>query len=216
MAKNSAWIDDYWLMLMQIYMKKPVGVKPLYHHDMVELSLELHIAPEALHDRMLQIARLDSPRIERLWQTYSDNPRRLKRAVSLLRQMKGFGAADEFYKGVDVEETFEKDFRPLAEDARMMPIMLILVIDLYFQLTPSTMKADTPEVIELAKLLKLTATDVVGLLENFQQCDPYLKNKKSMPSPLLKPCQQIWQRFGNMDPLFISQYANELKAYFQK
>jgi hypothetical protein len=78
------------------------------------------------------------------------------------------------------------------------------------------MKADTPEVIELAKLLKLTATDIVGLLENFQQCDPYLKNKKSMPSPLLKPCQQIWQRFGNMDPLFISQYANELKAYFQK
>lgn len=216
MAKNSAWIDDYWLMLMQIYMKKPVGVKPLYHHDMVELSLELHIAPEALHDRMLQIARLDSPRIERLWQTYSDNPRRLKRAVSLLRQMKGFGAADEFYKGVDVEETFEKDFRPLAEDTRLMPIMLILVIDLYFQLTPSTMKADTPEVIELAKLLKLTATDIVGLLENFQQCDPYLKNKKSMPSPLLKPCQQIWQRFGNMDPLFISQYANELKAYFQK
>ena len=216
MAKNSAWIDDYWLMLMQIYMKKPVGVKPLYHHDMVELSLELHIAPEALHDRMLQIARLDSPRIERLWQTYSDNPRRLKRAVSLLRQMKGFGAADEFYKGVDVEETFEKDFRPLAEDTRMMPIMLILAIDLYFQLTPSTMKADTPEVIELAKLLKLTATDVVGLLENFQQCDPYLKNKKSMSSPLLKPCQQIWQRFGNMDPLFISQYANELKAYFQK
>ena len=216
MAKNSAWIDNYWLMLMQIYMKKPVGVKPLYHHDMVELSLELHIAPEALHDRMLQIARLDSPRIERLWQTYSDNPRRLKRAVSLLRQMKGFGAADEFYNGVDVEETFEKDFRPLAEDTRMMPIMLILVIDLYFQLTPSTMKADTPEVIELAKLLKLTATDIVSLLENFQQCDPYLKNKKSMPSPLLKPCQQIWQRFGNMDPLFISQYANELKAYFQK
>lgn len=216
MAKNSAWIDDYWLMLMQIYMKKPVGVKPLYHHDMVELSLELHIAPEALHDRMLQIARLDSPRIERLWQTYSDNPRRLKRAVSLLRQMKGFGAADEFYKGVDVEETFEKDFRPLAEDTRLMPIMLILAIDLYFQLTPSTMKADTPEVIELAKLLKLTATDIVSLLENFQQCDPYLKNKKSMPSPLLKPCQQIWQRFGNMDPLFISQYANELKAYFQK
>lgn len=216
MAKNSAWIDDYWLMLMQIYMKKPVGVKPLYHHDMVELSLELHIAPEALHDRMLQIARLDSPRIERLWQTYSDNPRRLKRAVSLLRQMKGFGAAGEFYKGVDVEETFEKDFRPLAEDTRLMPIMLILAIDLYFQLTPSTMKADTPEVIELAKLLKLTATDIVSLLENFQQCDPYLKNKKSMPSPLLKPCQQIWQRFGNMDPLFISQYANELKAYFQK
>ena len=30
MAKNTVWHDDYWLLLMQIYLQKPVGVKPLY------------------------------------------------------------------------------------------------------------------------------------------------------------------------------------------
>ena len=114
MAKNTVWHDDYWLLLMQIYLQKPVGVKPLYCRTLVDLSIELHIVPQVLHSKMQQIARLETPRIERIWQTYSQNPRRLARAVRLLREMKGFGAADDFYQGVEVAETFEKDFRPLA------------------------------------------------------------------------------------------------------
>ena len=30
MAKNVRWQDEYWLLLMQLYLKKPEGVKPLY------------------------------------------------------------------------------------------------------------------------------------------------------------------------------------------
>ena len=30
MAKKSNWNDDYWLYVMQLYMSKPTGVKPLY------------------------------------------------------------------------------------------------------------------------------------------------------------------------------------------
>ena len=107
MVRNSQWQDDYWLLLMQIYLKKPVGVKPVYNRNMVELSLELHIAPEALNVRMQQLAHLNTPRIERIWQTYSGKPQRLARAVKLLREMKGFGSANEFYEGVEVQETFE-------------------------------------------------------------------------------------------------------------
>lgn len=29
MARNQQWQDDYWLPLMQLYLKKPVGVKPV-------------------------------------------------------------------------------------------------------------------------------------------------------------------------------------------
>lgn len=216
MAKNSAWHDDYWLLLMQAYLKKPVGIKPIYHRDMVALSLELHIAPEALHSRMQQIARLETPRIERIWQTYSENPRRLARAVRLLREMKGFGFADDFYEGVEVQETFEKDFRPLEEDPRLTPVMLILVLNLYFQLTPSTMTGDTPEVIELAQLLKLPVSDIVELLEVFQHCDPYLNRSDVIFNPLLLPCQQIWQRFGNTDPVAVAKYADEIREYYKK
>ena len=28
MAKDSKWQDEYWLLLMQIYLQKPVGLKP--------------------------------------------------------------------------------------------------------------------------------------------------------------------------------------------
>ena len=215
MAKNSKWHDDYWLMLMQIYLKKPAGMKPLYYRDMVELSLELHIAPQALQARMQQIARLDTPRIERIWQTYSKAPQRLQRAVALLRQMNGFGAADEFYDGVEVQETFEKDFRPLPGDDRFTPAQLIMVLDLYFKLTPATMVAQTPEVQELARLLKHKVAEVVEVLDVFQLCDPYLNRTEVTFSPLLLPCQQVWQRFGNQDTFVLADFATQLKEYFK-
>jgi len=213
MARKSVWQDDYWLLLMQIYLHRPVGVKPLYNREMVNLSLELHITPEALQERMRQIAELQTPRIERIWNTYSKSPSKLSRAVSLLRKMKGFGAAGQFFDGVEVQETFERDFRPLEEDSRFIPAMLIMVLNLYFQLTPSTMVTDTPEVGELARLLKLKRSDIVMLLQLYQYCDPYLNRRETIFSPLLLPCQQVWQRFANNDQLPL--LAKELTAYFK-
>ena len=144
MAKNSKWQDDYWLLLMQIYLQRPVGVKPMYSKKMVDLSLELHIAPNVLHNKMSQIANLETPRIERIWDTYGNNPQKLSRAVSLWRSMNGFNNAGDFYDGVEVTESFEKDFRPVADDTTLTPVMLILILDLYFRLTPITMVTDTP------------------------------------------------------------------------
>ena len=215
MAKSTVWQDDYWLMLMQIYLHKPVGVKPLYSREMIDLSVELHIAPQILRSRMQQIATLETPRIERIWRTYADNPRKLARAVKLLREMKGFGSAGDFFQGVEVQETFEKDFRPLAEDERFTPVMLILILDLYFCLSTITMVEETPEVQELAKLLKLKSSDIVMVLDVFQTCDPYLNREASVDSALLLPWQQIWQRYGNMEPHVLAAYAEELKEYFK-
>ena len=138
MTKKQKWHDDYWLLLMQIYLRKPAGVKPLYSRDMVKLALELHIHPQVLATKMQQIGSLDTPRIERIWNTYVDNPRKLTRAVHLLREMKGFGRADEFYSGVEVNETWERDWQPIDGQERLTPVMLILVLDLYFRLTPAT------------------------------------------------------------------------------
>lgn len=215
MAKKAAWHDDYWLLLLQMYLRRPVGMKPLYSRAMVDLSMELHIPPQALLSRMEMIARLETPRVERIWNTYSQSPQRLERAVHLLREMKGFGAADEFYEGVEVQETFERDFRPLAEDNRFTPVMLILILNLYFQLTPATMVAATPEVAQLAKLFRLKAADVVEVLDVFQICDPYLERNEVTLSPLLAPCQQVWQRMSDKEPQQIDAMATELKEYFR-
>ena len=182
MAKNQLWHDDYWLLLMQLYLRKPVGVKAMYSRPMVELSIELHIA---------------------------------SRAVELLRNMMGFGSAGGFYDGVEVEETFERDFRPLAEDERLTPIMLIVILDQYFRLTPITMVAETPEVRQLSSLMHIPVSLVVDVLEVFQHCDPYLNRRDVAISPLLAPCQQIWQRYGNIDTRQLASYAEQLKEYFK-
>ncbi len=215
MAKKQLWHDDYWLLLMQLYLRKPVGVKPMYSRQLVELSMELHIAPQQLFARMCEIANLETPRIERIWQDYSRNPKRLSRAVQLLRNMMGFNSGGIFYEGVEVEETFERDFRPLPEDERLLPIMLVLILDLYFRLTPITMVAETPEVQQLARLMRIPVSLVVDVMDVFQHCDPYLNRRDITFNPLLAHCQQIWNRYGNADTRQLASYAEQLKEYFK-
>ena len=164
---------------------------------------------------MCQIANLETPRIERIWETYGNSPQKLSRAVSLWRSMKGFNNADDFYDGVEVSESFEKDFRPVADDTTITPVMLILILDLYFRLTPITMVTDTPEVQQLARLIKMKASEVVDVMEGLQHCDPYLKRKDVTFSPLLLPCQQIWRRFGHANTEDLASYAEQLKEYFK-
>lgn len=214
MARNQQWQDDYWLPLMQLYLKKPVGVKPVYCKAMVDFAMEIHIAPQILFNKMCEIANLETPRIEHIWQEYGKNPRRLKRAVTLWHQMRGFGN-EHFFEGVDVQETFERDFRPVSADSRITPVMLVLILDQYFRLTPITMVAETPEIRQLASLIKLPVQDIVNIMELFQHCDPYLRRKDTPGSPLLNACQEIWQRYGNNDTEMLASYARQLKEYFK-
>ena len=215
MAKNSKWQDEYWLLLLQLYLEKPVGIKPMYSRGMVNLSLELHIAPSALFNKMCQIANLETPRVERFWELYGNNPKKLKRAVNLLREMWGFNNAMEFYDGVETNESFEKDFKPIADGATLTPVALTLILDLYFRLTPITMVPETPEVQELAKLIKQKPEAVVEVLEAFMHCDPYLNRKDVVMGDLVLACQQVWRRFGNANPEELASYAEQLKEYYK-
>ena len=215
MAKNAKWSDDYWLLLMQIYLQKPVGIKPTFHRKMVDLSLELHMPPNFLFNKMCQIANLETPRIEHIWETYGRNPKKLARAVSLWREMRGYGHADAFYEGVEVQETFEKDFKPVNKETTMTPVMMTLILDLYFRLTPVTMVPETPEVQELAKLIKVRPQEVIEIMKLFQYCDPYLNRKDQPDSTLLAPCQEIWRRYGNAETEQLAAYAEQLKEYFR-
>lgn len=215
MAKNLNWQDDYWLLLLQLYLQKPVGVKATYNRLLVMLSLELHIPPQELRSRMCEIAKLDTPRVERIWHDYARNPQRLNRAVRLLHEMKGFNSGGDFYEGVAVQETFERDFRPIGADERLTPMMLTIILDLYFQLTPPTMVAETPEVSKLAKQMRTPVELVVEVLRVFCYCDPYLRRPNMSSNRLLEACRQTWQRYGNTDQQQLSRDAEELKEYFR-
>ncbi len=215
MAKNLKWQDEYWLLLMQIYLQKPAGIKPMYSKKMVDLSMELHIAPNVLFNKMCQIANLETPRIEYFWELYGNNPKKLKRAVNMLREMWGFNNALEFYEGVETQESFEKDFKPISADSVLTPVMLTLILDLYFRLTPITMVEETPEVQELAKLIKVKPQEVVEALEAFQHCDPYLNRKDVVMGDLVLACQLIWRRYGNANPEDLASFAEQLKEYYK-
>lgn len=202
-------------MLMQLYMKKPVGVKALYSKPLIDLSLELHIEPAYLYQQLFRIRRKDTPSIQQLWNTYADHHSRLSREAKRVRRMRGYGNADGFYEGVDIHETFEKDFRPLPQQPQLTPVMLIRILDLYFRLTPMTMVASTSEIKEEARLLKIPATLIANAMEVFQFCDPYLNRGYLMIDPLLQPCKDIWKRYGNDNPENLAAVAAQLKDYFK-
>lgn len=215
MATHPLWSDEYWLLLLQLYQHKPAGVKPLYSRQLVKLSLELHIPPQNLYEQQFVLRQRNMPVMRLIWETYADNQRKLNRDVRKLRALKGFGQPKEFYEGVEVKETFEKDFMPLPQNERLKPVMLIMILDLYFRLTPITMVTETPEVKEMAKTLKLAPATVVEILDVFQFCDPYLNRDDLMISPLLLPCQEIWTRYGNDNPNKLSSLAAQLHEYFR-
>lgn len=215
MATHPLWSDEYWLLLLQLYQQKPAGVKPLYSRQLVKLSLELHIPPQNLYEQQFVLRQRNMPVMRLIWETYGDNQRKLNRDVRKLRALKGFGQPKKFYEGVEVKETFEKDFMPLPQNERLTPVMLIMILDLYFRLTPITMVTETPEVKEMAKTLKLAPATVVEILDVFQFCDPYLNRDDLMISPLLLPCQEIWTRYGNDNPNKLSSLAAQLHEYFR-
>ena len=97
----------------------------------------------------------------------------------------------------------------------MTPVMLVLILDLYFRLTPVTMVPETPEVQELAKLIKIRPQEVTEVMDVFQHCDPYLNRKDQVDSLLSSPCREIWRRYGNVDTEQLASYAEQLKDYFK-
>lgn len=222
MARRPIWHDDYWLLLIKLFLKRPQGVKRLYSKDLVDVALELHLHPTYIHRKLMQLRSIDTPRLQRMWDRYATSPRRLSRGIALLRQMKGFGNADAFFAGVTEEtETWEKDFQPIAftlpdgkPNTSPTPAMLIMILDLYFRLTPLTMVPETPEVQELAKLMRINPTQVASVMEVFRVCDPYITSEEFIVSPLLTPCMEVWKRFGN-DPEQLTALAAQLKDYWK-
>ncbi|MGG6544317.1 UNVERIFIED_CONTAM: hypothetical protein NY100_02550 [Prevotella sp. 15_C9] len=215
MATHPLWSDEYWLLLLQVYLREPVGMKPMYSRNLVKVSLELHIPPHYLYEQQFLLRQRGTPVIQLIWDTYAENPKKLKRDVKRLREMKGFGNSTLFYKDVDEKHTFETDFLPLPQNKALKPVMLIMILELYFRLTPITMVEATPEVRELAKMMRLSTRLIVEIMDVFRFCDPYLNRDDLLISPLLPPCQEIWNRYGNDNPQKLSALAAQLRDYFR-
>lgn len=216
------WTEEHWPLVIQLYQKKPVGIKPMYSVDTVRLALELHIPPQVIYQKMFQLRQPQMPSLQLLVDKYAHSPKKLNKACEQLRKLRGMGNASEFYDDVEMHETWELDFKPAnARTAQMMgrplltPVMLIMILDLYFRLIPATMVEETPDVKELARLIDIPVDDVVDILQIFQFCDPFIPSEGIVMDPLLPACHKVWQRYANGDPMALSNMAHQLHAYFE-
>ncbi len=216
------WTDELWPLVVQLYQKKPEGIKPMYSRDTVRLALELHIPPQVIYQKMFALRQQLPPSLERFMETVGRNPKRLALTCKKLRALNGMGNAGEFYDDVKVNETFELDFRPVnAPTAQLTgrplitPVMLVMILDLYFQLIPTTMVAETPDVKELAKLLDIRAEDVAYVLGIYLRCDPFVQTPEDCDDPLLEPCRKIWEKYAYDDPTVLSNMARQLECYWK-
>lgn len=216
MASNSpSWQDEWWPFVLLLYMRTPAGVKRVYSRAVVDLALELHVRPQIIIGKMLELRNAATPSVRRLMERYHNRRRSLVYRVEKLREMRGFSSCGAFFEGVPVRETWEQDFRELPGCGGLTPVALILVLDLYFRLTPSTMRPETPEVKELAHLIRQPQERVAEVMGVYQILDPYLSRGEFMVTPLLKPCQQVWQRYGNGDIEQLAALAAQLRAYYE-
>lgn len=215
MANHPAWQEEYWLLLLRVYLQKPVGIKSCYSPKMVELALNIGLHPQLLHQKMEQLVAHKSRSLEQLWNTFSEDKKALSEAIKQIKKMEGFHYPQAFYHNVAIKETWQKDFSPISKELPYLPIQLIIILELYFRLTPLTISTNTPEVKQLATQLKLTTDDVVDILKTFMLCDPYLNKPKEPNKPLFKHCLLIWQRYGNLEPTVWGQEADALKDYFK-
>lgn len=89
---------------------------------------------------------------------------------------------------------------------------LILTLSVYFQLPFGRLNRTTPEVKELAKIIRRNDNSAALRLVNFAACDPYIINsgRKGMTSGV-PVCKPIWDEFANdRECLFIE--AQRIKA----
>lgn len=215
MTNNSLWNDSYWLLIVQAYDKKPVGVKSEYSHTVVELAIELHLSPKTICEQMRTLESHATPSLQRLWEKYNGNARLLTRDIKQLRSMAGFGEASLFYEGVDTKLPTEHDYRPIDPSSPLTPVMLTIILALYFTLTTNTMVAETPEVAETARLIGVKPEIVVNTLEIFQTFDPILKRTPLPHTALVDEAQNVWKRFCNEAPETLQDKAEQLKEYFK-
>lgn len=208
------WNDEYWPLMIWLYRRKPEGVKALYSRGLIDIALHLHIHPRELHRKMMELRKLDTPMLRQLWDEYKSQ-RKLAKAVKILQEKEGYGTAGRYYEEIETNESWELLFRPLEARDDLMPAHLVIILDQYFRLTPTTMVTQTEEIQELARLMKIPAALITQIMEIYQLCDPYLNREDIIIDPLLFPCQEVWKQYGTEDIEKLATLAAQLKEYFK-
>lgn len=188
------WSTEESILVLDLYMNKPKGMKPATDETLVNLAQLLGRTPESLCRRMQKFQQwypvlpfdteetLYNDENPAIWNDYFAQPRKAhKEAPAIL---------EEFC--IDT-----------------------LVLNLYFQLIISTMNEKVPEVVELSKLVKRPAKAVADMLLSYASLDPFMKDTPTMNVSASPIQQQLWNRYADdMDKL--SHVAKYIENHYPK
>lgn len=93
-------------------------------------------------------------------------------------------------------------------------MMLTMLLDLYYRLTPVTMVAETPEVGELARCMRIPPSLVAEVMVCFLVCDPCMKYSDTS-SGLYPECLAVWRKYISKEPEELAATAAQMRAYFR-
>lgn len=214
MATKNKWSDQYWPLIIKAWLQKPEGTKSKDSKTVVDIANELRIDQDVICEKMTLLDKHESPLLQKLWKMYAKNPRRLNRDIKNLRQLSGFGDAEMFYEGVETARPVARIFLPVTPDSRMTPAILILILHVYFTLTPNCMVESTPEIIELAQLTKTPVEEIVKFMKVFQCFDPILQREPPVLSPIIHEAREIWEKYYELPQSRFDKDVEKIKEYF--
>lgn len=188
------WSTEESILVLDLYMNKPKGMKPATDETLVNLAQLLGRTPESLCRRMQKFQQwypvlpfdteetLYNDENPAIWNDYFAQPRKAHNEAPAI--------LEEFC--IDT-----------------------LVLNLYFQLIISTMNEKVPEVVELSKLVKRPAKAVADMLLSYASLDPFMKDTPTMNTSASPIQQQLWNRYADdMDKL--SHVAKYIENHYPK
>lgn len=197
--KAAKWTKEESVLVLDLYFKKPVGIKEKDSPLILDLAQTIGRTPNAVYRRMYGLLR---------WYP----------AIPLLFH-------DDLDEEDDPFQPFLNEYfinrKKLHKDAALFLSNIriyTLTLHLYFHLVPSTMVPKVPEVASLAKLVGRKQDFIVEILRNYLSCDPFMQGKVPIPTTTLqRPCRLMWERYGkdanklNAAAQYITEYYTNRK-----
>lgn len=192
--KAEQWTQEESVLVLDLYMSKPAGLKPVTNESLTHLAQLLGRTPEAVFRRM-----------QKFQQWYPVLP---------------FGMNEEIFQDENPaiwSEYFNQPKKVHSEAPAILDEWCAetLVLNLYFQLIISTMNEKVPEVVELSKLVKRPAKEIVEMLYAYAALDPFLKTPQPSELAISPICHHLWNRYADdMDKL--SHVAKYIESHYPK
>ncbi len=194
--KIAKWTKEESVLVLDLYFRKPVGMKKKDSPLILDLAQTIGRTPSAVYRRMYEFLRWyptiplfycedvedENDPFQPFWHEYFTDSKKL-----------------------------HKDAEAYLSEIRIYT----LTLHLYFHLLPDTMVPKVPEVVALAKLVRKPVNTIVEILHNYLSCDPFMRGKTQQASTTLeKLCSLVWKRYeGNLPKL--NSAAEHITAFYQ-